>query len=60
MITKISIDRGKKEIEVTGNNLRFTDALKVESATRIYILNYEIDNGKFWLTELKEKELREI
>lgn len=56
MITKISIDRDKKEIEVTGTNLRFQEDMKVESTTRGYILNYTIDNRRFWLTELKEKE----
>lgn len=56
VIQKIDIDSEKHQIDVLGNNLRYSEDRKVEESQRTYLIQYRIENGKFMITELKEKE----
>jgi len=50
VIQSISIDNSKKEIKVTGQNLRYKDDKRIEDMeTRKYVINYRVQNGRFML-----------
>lgn len=56
-ITKISVDRKKSEIEVTGTRKQFSESSLIpdNGAARTYYIDYAVENGRFMITNLTEK-----
>jgi conjugal transfer pilus assembly protein TraE len=55
-ISNIKHDPDRRVIEVTGNrNLTMQDK-SVESKSKTYVVTYRVDNGRFWLVSMEEKD----
>jgi len=49
--SKFIVDTRTKTIEISGQNRKFKDSILVSDAVSKYVLEYEVNNGKFQLDE---------
>lgn len=52
--SKIVIDRKNKSLTVTGNREQTAKGILVQQGVKIYIVYYEFNNGRFFITDLSE------
>jgi type IV conjugative transfer system protein TraE len=52
--SKIVIDRQQKRLTITGNREQTAKGTLVQQGVKIYIISYEFDNGRFFITDLSE------
>lgn len=52
--SKIVIDRHQKRLTITGNREQTAKGTLVQQGVKIYIISYEFDNGRFFITDLSE------
>ena len=55
---KITINKEKRRIEITGLQKEFTNTTLVEDGPKKYIIKYTIINGRFYIDEIKEKAVK--
>lgn len=55
----ITIDREKSLITVSGRRIQYANLSKIEESQRNYYLKYEIVNGRFYVSNIQEKEIKE-
>lgn len=53
---RFEVDLKKSRIEVLGNRLQMVDDRTVESGGRTYIIEYKVNNGKFSIVNIAEKQ----
>lgn len=54
-IQKMTLDQREGSVEVQGTKRQYTNEVKVEDTTKIYILEYRIVGGRFMIEKLREK-----
>ncbi|MDQ5988247.1 MAG: hypothetical protein CSYNP_04005 [Syntrophus sp. SKADARSKE-3] len=57
---KVFFDPKAKTIELTGMRQQYIDSQKAEDVQKTYIIKYVFNNGKFQVSELYEKNDREV
>lgn len=53
---RITVDTGRRQIEVTGNRAYFADDRKVDSGVKTYVIEYRFNLGRFAIAGIYEKK----
>lgn len=55
-IQRMAVDGERLQIEVTGLKRQFAEDKMIESGVKTYVIDYRIENGRFMIRKISEKE----
>lgn len=55
-IQRLAVDRERLQIEVSGLKRQFAEDKMIESGVKTYVIEYRIENGRFMIRKISEKE----
>lgn len=55
-IQRLGVDSDRNQIEVTGLKKQFVEDRMIDNGVRTYIIEYRIENGRFMIQKITEKE----
>ncbi len=58
-IQKISLDRTKRQVEITGLKRQYVQDVKSDESYKTYLVDYVIENGRFMIMDVSEISINE-
>ena len=55
-MSKLYVDGGKNQIEMSGQKRQYVDDRKVDDLVKTYLIDYRISDGRFQIIRISEKE----